>query len=120
MQNDPVNHPSHYTYGTYETIDFIESQNFDFCIANAVKYISRAGVKDPLKTKEDLEKAIWYIQRKEKRKKRPKLITATQYAADKRLPPLLFEAILDISTGNYPNAVKNIKQYIEEDTHEDH
>lgn len=63
-QNDPVNNPSHYTSGKIEVIDFIEDQNLDFCLGNAVKYISRAGKKDPNKTKEDLEKAKWYIQRK--------------------------------------------------------
>lgn len=30
---------------------------------NAVKYISRAGKKDPAKTVEDLKKAAWYLQR---------------------------------------------------------
>jgi hypothetical protein len=28
-----------------------------------VKYIARAGKKDPEKTSEDLKKAIWYINR---------------------------------------------------------
>ena len=64
--NDPVNHPSHYTSGKYEVIDIIEDQlGADgirgFCLGNAVKYICRAGKKDPSKTRQDLEKAIWYI-----------------------------------------------------------
>lgn len=64
--NDPVNHPSHYTSGKYEVIDIIEDQlGADgirgFCLGNAVKYICRAGKKDPTKTRQDLEKAIWYI-----------------------------------------------------------
>lgn len=63
MTNDPVNHPSHYTYGKYEVIDFIESWGFGFHLGNAVKYISRAGKKDPAKTLEDLNKALWYIKR---------------------------------------------------------
>lgn len=25
-EHDPVNHPSHYTYGTIETIDYIEDK----------------------------------------------------------------------------------------------
>lgn len=33
-----------------------------FCLGNAVKYISRAGKKDPEKLIEDLEKAVWYLQ----------------------------------------------------------
>ena len=62
-EQDPVNHPSHYTTGKIEVIDFIEDQKLDFHLANAVKYIARAGKKDPGKTKEDLEKAVWYINR---------------------------------------------------------
>lgn len=61
--NDPVNHPSHYTDGKIEVIDFIEDKKLGFHLGNAVKYISRAGKKDPAKTIEDLKKAIWYIQR---------------------------------------------------------
>lgn len=64
-ENDPVNHPSHYTDGKFEVIDFIEDHCFyrSFCLANAVKYISRAGKKDPASKKQDLEKAVWYMNR---------------------------------------------------------
>lgn len=58
-----VDHPNHYNSGKIEVIDYIEDQNLNFHLANAVKYISRAGKKDVDKTAEDLEKAIWYIQR---------------------------------------------------------
>lgn len=64
MNNDNVNHPSHYTSGNIEVIDFIEDQKLDYHLGNAVKYIARAGKKDPDKFIEDLEKAIWYIKRK--------------------------------------------------------
>lgn len=57
-----VNHPSHYNHGSIETIDFIEDQKFDFHIGTAIRYLCRAGYK--WNEKEDLEKAIWYIQRK--------------------------------------------------------
>lgn len=63
-QNDNVNHPSHYTSGNIEVIDFIEDQKLDYHLGNAVKYISRAGKKDPAKIVEDLQKAVWYINRK--------------------------------------------------------
>lgn len=59
--NDPVNHPSHYTDGKIEVIDFIEDKKLGFCLGNAVKYIARAGKKDPTKEIEDLRKARWYI-----------------------------------------------------------
>ena len=61
--NDPVNHPRHYTSGSIEVIDYIEDQGFGMHLGNAVKYISRAGKKNPEKTLEDLQKASWYLER---------------------------------------------------------
>ena len=60
---DNVNHPAHYTFGTIEVIDVIEGLLLPYHLGNAVKYIARAGRKDPAKTEEDLRKAIWYINR---------------------------------------------------------
>lgn len=65
--NDVVNHPSHYTDGQIEVIDFIEDKNLNFHRGNAVKYISRAGKKDPNKEVEDLKKARWYLDREIKK-----------------------------------------------------
>lgn len=62
-QSDPVEHPSHYTYAKIEVIDFIEACGFPFHLGNAVKYIARAGRKDPEKEIEDLQKAVWYLNR---------------------------------------------------------
>ena len=56
------NHPEHYNSGKIEVIDFIESLGIDedFCIGNAIKYISRYKHKgDPVG---DLKKAKWYIE----------------------------------------------------------
>ena len=64
IENDPVNHPSHYTDGKIEVIDFIEDKKLGFCLGNAVKYIARAGKKDPTKEIEDLKKAKWYVERR--------------------------------------------------------
>lgn len=61
--NDVVNHPSHYTDGKIEVIDFIEDKGLNFHRGNAVKYIARAGKKDPSKEIEDLRKAVWYLNR---------------------------------------------------------
>ena len=64
--DDKVNHPSHYTYGKIEVINFIEQVTKDykpelsFAIGNAIKYISRANRKNG---KEDLDKARWYLNR---------------------------------------------------------
>lgn len=58
----PVNHPSHYGGDTvYEAIKVIRAWNLGFSLGNAVKYISRAGKKDPAKHIEDLRKAQWYL-----------------------------------------------------------
>lgn len=61
--NDSVNNPSHYTDGNIEVIEYIEDKKLGFCLGNAIKYISRAGKKDPDKEIEDLKKAKWYIDR---------------------------------------------------------
>ena len=62
--NDAVNHPSHYTDGKIEVIEYIEDKKLGYHLGNAVKYISRAGKKDPSKEIEDLEKEMWYINRR--------------------------------------------------------
>lgn len=67
MKNDAVNHPAHYTDGKIEIIAFIEDKGLNFHRGNAVKYISRAGKKDPAKEVEDLKKARWYIDREIRR-----------------------------------------------------
>jgi Protein of unknwon function (DUF3310) len=59
--NDNVNHPEHYCSHPSK-IECIEiTQHMNFCLGNAVKYIWRADEKG--KDIEDLQKAIWYIQR---------------------------------------------------------
>lgn len=60
---DEVNHPSHYTDGKIEVIDFIEDKGLNFHRGNAVKYITRAGKKNKKKEVQDLQKAIWYLNR---------------------------------------------------------
>lgn len=60
---DNVNHPSHYTDGKIEVIDYIEDKQLNYHRGNAIKYISRAGKKNPEKEIEDLKKACWYINR---------------------------------------------------------
>lgn len=62
-EDDHINWPKHYNTGKIQPIDAIEDWKLDFRLANAVKYIARAGKKDPNKTKQDLEKALWYVKR---------------------------------------------------------
>lgn len=61
---EAVDHPSHYMLGGVEVIDAIEAWKLGFHLGNAVKYIARAGKKDPAKTVEDLRKAEFYLKRK--------------------------------------------------------
>tara|TARA_B100000886_G_C20293146_1_gene436349 strand:- start:163 stop:387 length:225 start_codon:yes stop_codon:yes gene_type:complete len=61
MKKEMIDHPDHYNSGKIEVIDFIKSLGLheDFCIANAIKYLSRYKHKgDPIA---DLKKAKWYI-----------------------------------------------------------
>lgn len=60
---ETVNHPTHYggDGNPYEVIRVIEAWGLGFCLGNAVKYICRAGKKDPAKLTEDLKKARWYL-----------------------------------------------------------
>ena len=62
-ENDPVNHPSHYVDGNIEVMDFIEDKQLNFARGNVIKYVSRAGKKDPNKELEDLKKSMWYLNR---------------------------------------------------------
>lgn len=68
--NDPVNHPSYYADGNIEVIDYIEDKNLGYHLGTAIKYISRAGKKreqgmtDKEKEIQDLQKAVWFINRK--------------------------------------------------------
>lgn len=57
--DDPVNHPSHYTQYEHEVIELTEQ--LDFCVGNACKYILRAPYKG--NEIQDLKKALWYIDR---------------------------------------------------------
>ena len=61
LLSDPVNRPSHYTrYEGFEVIDI--TKQMDFLTGNAIKYILRAPFKE--NEKQDLEKAIWYLNKK--------------------------------------------------------
>lgn len=61
MSHDPVNHPSHYTFGSIEVIEVIEDWDLDYHLGNAVKYIARSPHKG--NALEDLQKARWYLDR---------------------------------------------------------
>lgn len=58
---DMVNHPPHYDFGRYETIDVIEAWELPYHLGNVIKYVSRAKRKG--REMEDLKKALWYLER---------------------------------------------------------
>ena len=67
LNKEQINHPKHYGNGEsdpYEVIKVIEAWNLDFKLGNVIKYVARAGKKDPTKYLEDLEKAKWNLDRK--------------------------------------------------------
>jgi hypothetical protein len=66
---DPVERPAHYNVhpSGVECIDITEHYNFN--IGNAIKYLWRAGLKSE-DAKQDMEKAIWYINRELQRRAR--------------------------------------------------
>lgn len=60
---DQIN-PKHYAqFGDYSPLHVIEKWDLNFRTGNAVKYIARAGHKDPSKHVEDLKKAKFYLER---------------------------------------------------------
>lgn len=65
---DPIN-PAHYKNYRIEVIDALEAWNLNFHRANAIKYIVRAGRKDPDTELQDLQKAKWYLDREIQRVK---------------------------------------------------
>lgn len=65
MENDNLNHPSHYTMGKIETIEAISAalgnEGFrGYCAGNIIKYVWRYRFKGG---KESLEKARWYLDK---------------------------------------------------------
>ena len=67
---ETVNHPAYYHADTIEAIEVIEAWKLNFNRGNALKYISRAGRKDPARELEDLNKALWYLRREIERLRR--------------------------------------------------
>lgn len=60
---DEINSPSHYAFGEIEVIDAIEDWCLGYHRGNIIKYIVRAGRKDPASELKDLKKGLWYLQR---------------------------------------------------------
>jgi hypothetical protein len=78
MSQEQVNHPKHYVShpSGIECIQITEHMGFN--LGNAIKYVWRSDLKG--KAIEDLEKALWYIQREiDRRKKCAETATGATY-----------------------------------------
>jgi hypothetical protein len=68
MPQDSSIRPIHYggAGAQYEVFNVLEAWGLDkdFYLGNVIKYVARAGKKCPTKYKEDLEKALVYLQRR--------------------------------------------------------
>ena len=65
---DVVNHPPHYNVGNIECIDYIEQQLGNegfksYLEGNVIKYMHRWRYKNGGNSKQDLEKARWYLNK---------------------------------------------------------
>lgn len=70
LSSNNVSHPPHYANGWSNGAEVIDlTEHLSFCAGNVVKYVCRAGRKDPDKHVEDLKKARWYIDREIERVK---------------------------------------------------
>lgn len=63
---DNVNHPKHYTSHPSGVECITVTEHMSFNIGNAMKYLWRADEKGA--ALEDLQKAVWYIEREIERK----------------------------------------------------
>ena len=68
MENNAIEHPSHYCYSKYEPKDVIREWGLNFNLGSAVKYIARAVRKDDIiqdlsKAKQFLEFEIEYLHK---------------------------------------------------------
>ena len=109
-----VNHPKHYCKNAdddFETIKVIYDWGYghDFCIGNAIKYISRSNKKAlPI---QDLQKAIWYLKYADlhmgdKHKTYDKSLVELFHSWELSL--LLAEAVGFINLGKYEEAYGKI------------
>lgn len=88
---DNVNHPAHYETGPFECIELTEQ--FDFCVGNAIKYVWRHNDKG--KPVEDLSKALWYVQREIDRIGKPSIYVSDDYGLSARLAVIDFAHMAD-------------------------
>lgn len=70
---DTIKKAKHYNQGKFEVIDVIEDWNLGFSLGNAVKYIARCEHKR--NKVEDLQKAIFYLNREIENSKKGSVVS---------------------------------------------
>jgi hypothetical protein len=63
MSYEKVNQPQHYSGKGLTAMQIIEAFNLNFALGNVIKYALRAGRKPGEEELQDLDKALWYLQR---------------------------------------------------------
>ena len=91
------------------------SEEFDFCIGNAIKYIWRAGHKT-VDARPDLEKAEWYLLRADRSKNQ----RLPAHKAERLSAYLAYDfdgwrrmAIYSVCTGDIQEALEVIRELME-------
>lgn len=56
-----VRHPAHYNFAKHEVIDVLHDWQLPYPLSDVIKYLTRAGKKDPNTEIQDLEKARFYL-----------------------------------------------------------
>ena len=63
QEGDAISHPANHCVGReYELVKVIQDWGLSFCLGNALKYIARAGRKGGCSRREDLQKAVKYLE----------------------------------------------------------
>lgn len=114
-----VDHPPHYNLGpkckdgtaVYEPIKVIEGTAAGFCVGNALKYIARASHKGS--PKQDLEKALWYLNRDSDLVGPSKKYEAEEVAAAWALDVGLTTVVEAILRSSIPEAAQLLKEYLD-------
>jgi len=65
MSDLKISYPKYYggSENIYEAIKIIEALDLNFHLGNVFKYIIRAGKKNNNQEIDDLNKALWYLER---------------------------------------------------------
>jgi hypothetical protein len=68
MEEKDKSNPDHYK-NKVTPIDIIEMYDLNFSLGNVIKYTLRAGKKEGESDLDDLNKALWYLNREIERRK---------------------------------------------------